>query len=183
MMKMFKRFREFIFEGKKTYDYACAMIYFDFPEMENLHKQIDEVDVFVDPKDPTFGLETEPHCTLLYGLHEEVKVDKIRELLKGHKFGKCEIVNASLFENEKFDVLKFDVKNEDLHRCNADLVKLPHTTDYPKYHPHMTVAYLKPGKGKKYTEMFEGKTYELSPSHAVYSHPSGSKDKLKINKA
>ena len=61
--------------------------YFDFPEKENLHKQINEEDVFVDPKDATFGLETEPHCTLLYGLHSDVKLEVIENIAKNFVFG------------------------------------------------------------------------------------------------
>jgi hypothetical protein len=49
------------------------------------------------------------------------------------------------FENELYDVLKFDVKREkSLFDCNKDLMKFPHTTDYPDYHPHLTISYLKP---------------------------------------
>lgn len=31
--------------------------------------------------------------------------------------------------------------------------KLEFTNSYPDYIPHMTVAYLKPGMGKKYTKL------------------------------
>ena len=34
-MKHIKLFEEFVTEKKKVYDYGCAMLYFDFPEMEN----------------------------------------------------------------------------------------------------------------------------------------------------
>ena len=104
-MKHIKLFEEFVTEKKKVYDYGCAMLYFEFPEMENLHKQIDEEDIFVDPEDSTFGLETEPHCTLLYGLHSDVKLEVIENIAKNFAFGNCTITNPSLFKNEKFDVL------------------------------------------------------------------------------
>lgn len=180
---MFKKFKDFLMEvSGNTYKYGCAMIYFDFPEMEKLHSMIDPNDIFEDDEDKTYGLEDEPHCTLLYGLHKEVTLDEVNEIINRFEFGPCEIHNASLFENEKYDVLKFDVKNENLNKCNEKLCELPYTTDFPDYHPHMTVAYLKPGTGKKYTQKLKEITYSLEPSHAVYSHPNGSKDQIKINK-
>ncbi len=183
IMKIFKKFREFLTEASgNTYDYGCAMLYFDFPKMSEIHDQIDPSDIYEEDEDKTYGLEDEPHCTLLYGLHKEVKSPKIQKILGEFVFGPCEIHNASLFENDKYDVLKFDVKNEELYKCNSALCKLPFTSDYPDYHPHMTIAYLKPGSGKKYVEKLKDVSYTLDPSHGVFSHPDGTKDRLTINK-
>jgi len=183
-MKKIKLFEEFMNENvnekKATYDYGCAMLYFDFPEMTELHKKIEKDDVFVDPKDSTFGLETETHCTLLYGLHAEVALDTIKKIVNGFNFGECSIKAPSLFENEKFDVLKYDVEGPGLHDCNTELSKLPHTTDYPDYHPHMTVAYLKNGMGKKYIDILGATPIALKPSYIVYSQPDGTKTKIDI---
>lgn len=166
---------------EKTYSYGCVMLYFDFPEMQDLHQQIEKDDVFVDPNDSTFGLETEPHCTLLYGLHEEVTLDTIEEIITDFKFGACSISEASLFENDKFDVLKFDVTGPGLHTCNNALSKLPHTTDYPDYHPHMTVAYLMKGTGKRYIEILNNTNRSLKPKYVVYSQPDGTKTKIELS--
>ena len=56
----------------------------------------------------------------------------------------------------------------------------PYTSNFPDYHPHMTIGYLKPGTGKKYTEKLKNQEYELTPIYAVYSKPNGEKEKLKI---
>jgi 2'-5' RNA ligase len=85
-----------------------------------------------------------------------------------------------LFENEKYDVLKFDVNGENLHACNKALKQHPHTNNFPDYHPHMTIGYLKPRMGKKYTKMLKGQEFELIPTHAIYSEPDGTKSKIKI---
>lgn len=179
-VKLFEEFMSEINEKKKAYDYGCVMLYFDFPGMAELHKKIDPEHVFKDPNDPTFGLEDEPHCTLLYGLHDGVETEVVENIMKNYAFGNCTITDSSLFENEKFDVLKFDVTGDNLHDCNKELCKLPHTTDYPDYHPHMTVAYLTPGKGKMYADMFKDKVETLKPKYIVYSKPDGSKDKIEI---
>lgn len=169
-------------ESKEKYEYGCVMLYFDFPEIAEIHDSIDTNDIYKEEGDRSFGLEDEPHTTLLYGLHEEVTTEEIESILSKYEFGKCKIYNASLFENQKYDVLKFDVKGKNLVKCNSDLSELPHTTDFPDYHPHLTIAYLSSGSGKKYTEMFEGMEFELIPSYAVYSMPSGDKVKIKIKK-
>jgi 2'-5' RNA ligase len=177
---LFESNQEEVNEKKATYSYGCAMLYFDFPEIVELHQQIDREHVFKDPKDPSFGLETEPHCTLLYGLHKEVSDETIENITKNFAFGNCTIKNASLFENEKFDVLKFDVDGDNLHDCNKELCKLPHTTDFPDYHPHMTIAYLKPGMGKEYADMFKDRMHELKPKYVVYSKPDGTKTQIEL---
>jgi hypothetical protein len=180
-MQLIKKFNSWLLEKKQTYDYGCAMLYFDFPEIKELHKDIDPEHVFKDPNDPSFGLEDEPHCTLLYGLHGDVTTEQVENVLNNFKFGECKAHNASLFENEKWDVLKFDIDGDSLHDCNKELCQLPHTTDFPDYHPHMTIAYLTPGQGKQYAEMFKDRIHEMVPKYAVYSKPDGSQVKIKVN--
>ena len=168
-------------QAQPKYEYGCAMLYFDFPTINEIHDIINPKDVYEDPTNPTFGLETEPHTTLLYGLHDGVTEQDIKNILDKFTFGKCKITTASLFENENFDVLKFDVSGEGLYEANAELNKYPNTQNFPDYHPHMTIAYLKPGKGKQYADKLNGQEFELTPTHAVYSMPSGEKKKIQIN--
>jgi hypothetical protein len=164
-------------DNKQTYDYGCSMIYFDFPKMNEIHSMIDEEDVYTEDGDSSYGLETEPHTTLLYGLHsDEIDDDLVMGASTKHGIpGELKLHNASLFQNDKYDVLKFDVDDDHLHKINGELCKLPHTTDYPDYHPHSTVAYLKKGKGEKYTEKLKDSWYAVNPSKIVYSKPDGSK--------
>jgi 2'-5' RNA ligase len=171
-------------EEKQTYDYGCVMLYFNFPEMEKIHTLIDPVDIYTEEGDRSYGLEDEPHTTLLYGLHEGVSDQDIKNVLGKFEFGPCIIQNASTFNNEKYDVLKFDVKGDNLHEANEELKKYPYTSNFPDYHPHMTIAYLKPGKAKKYIAQLSGQEFELIPTHAVYSKPNGDQVKLiiKVNK-
>jgi 2'-5' RNA ligase len=184
-MKHIKLFDEFITEKSgDTYSNGCVMLYFDFPKINDIHSKIDKDDLYEEENDRTYGLEDEPHITLLYGLEKEVTPNQVKEILENFTFGPCKLYNASLFENE-YDVLKFDVgypiKGEAfLHKCNTALRKLPYQNDYPDYHPHMTIGYLKKGTGKKYTEMLKDLEYDLSPSYAVFSQPDGNKVKIKI---
>jgi 2'-5' RNA ligase len=202
----YERFVQSLNEAKKekdtdkSYSYGCAMLYFDFPKMDELHESIDEDDIY---DEDGHGLETEPHCTLLYGLHDtEIEdYEKVFEYILKHldeKDIKIKLYNASLFENE-YDVLKFDVKeimmdekgkedyskdDDTLYKINKDLTdNFPYTTDYPDYHPHATIGYLKKGKGKKYVKEFEDKEYEITPKKIVYSKSDGEKLERTIKKS
>ncbi len=161
-------------DKEKKYPFGCSMLYFDFPDMKILHEQIDKEDIF---SEEGHGLEVEPHVTLLYGLHDTVKDD---DVLSASTVGveSIQLHNASLFSNDKYDVLKFDAKGGFLHNINKELSKLPHTTDFPDYHPHCTIAYLKPGKGKKYIKLFTDRRYEVYPTKVVYSKTDGSKKEV-----
>lgn len=174
-------------EKEPVYEYGCAMLYFEpNNEVVEFQKTIRPEDIYTEDKNGGYGLETEPHCTLLYGLHEEVELEDVKNVLDNIVFGYCRIHNPSLFENEKFDVLKFDVGYTHkggafLHNANRLLNNLPNTQTYPDYHPHMTVAYLKPGMGKKYVENLGGvPAFIYKPTHLVYSQPDGTKTEITL---
>lgn len=166
---------------EEKHDYGCVMLFFNFPEIKDIHKLIDDDDVYNDPDDDSFGLEDEPHTTLLYGLHKGVSDEDVKKILDKYTFESCKIFNPSLFENEKYDILKFDMKGDSLHSVNKDLKKHPYTSDYPDFHPHLTIAYLKSGTGKKYIDKLKGIKNFLLPKYAIYSKTDGTKVKININ--
>lgn len=169
-------------ERNRKHDYGCVMLYFKFPNMFKIHRQIDPNDLYEEDEDNSFGLEDEPHVTLLYGLHDGVSTDDVVNILDKFSYGECQLHNPSLFQNDNYDVLKFDVRGNNLHETNKELIKHPHTTDFPEYHPHMTMAYLKPGKGEKYAKMLRKYSpFTITPTHAVYSKTDGTKDNIHIN--
>lgn len=168
-------------ETKEKFDYGCVMLYYDFPEMEDIHNIIDPKDIYHQEGDRSFGLEDEPHTTLLFGLHDDVTDEDVSKVLNKYKYSTCKLHNPSLFENPDYDVLKFDVKGDNLHKTNADLRRYPHTNSFPDYHPHTTIGYLKPGMGRKYVNKLKGMNYSLTPQYAVYSKPNGDKVRMDIN--
>jgi 2'-5' RNA ligase len=174
------KFIDILKEEKQTFDYGCVMLYFDFLQMNKIHDFIDPNDIYTQEGDRTFGLEDEPHCTLLYGLHDGVSNENIKSVLDKYTYTTLKAHNISLFENPDYDVLKFDVQGDNLHEINSDLQQYPYTSNFPDYHPHMTVGYLNSGSGKRYVEMLKDYEYELIPKYAVYSKPDGNKIKIKI---
>jgi len=173
-----KKYMNLLAEDKK-FEYGCTMLYFKFPEIKEIHDLIDSDDLFEEVGED-YGLETEPHVTLLFGLHDGVSTEDVEKVLDKYTYYTCTAHNASLFTNEKYDVLKFDIKGDNLSETNEDLKEFPFTSDFPEYHPHMTIAYLKPGTGKKYTAKLKDKDYQLLPQYGIYSKPDGSKDKISI---
>jgi len=165
----------------QSFSYGCVMLYFDFPEMDKIHSIIKKGDVHIKPGDDSYGLEDNPHCTLLYGLHEEVGVGQIKSIIEKFNYSSCELYNCSLFETDNYDVLKFDVRGENLSETNEELKKLPHTSTFPDYHPHMTIAYLKKGSGKKYVEVLKAAIFKVRPEHVIYSEVDDSENQIPIN--
>lgn len=161
------------------YKYGCAMLYLDFDE-SILTGTITNSDLY-DDENGHYGLETEPHTTLLYGLHTNIPDGVVSQIINQVSFGDIKLTNASIFDgNADYDVLKFDASGEGLQRANELLRKLPHSNDYSEYHPHMTVAYLKKGKWQQYTNKFRDMYFEVSPLYVMYSKSDGSKHKFKI---
>lgn len=99
------------------------------------------------------GREDAPHVTVKYGLHGN-EPEKVRKLLAGEPPITLSLGKTSIFpngESNSGDVVKVDVDSPDLHRINKKIADaLPHTDTHPEYKPHATIAYVKPGLGKKY---------------------------------
>ncbi len=166
-------------DTKKVYDYGCVMLYFKVPTLKDYTSKIEDEDVY---EKEGHGIETKSHVTLLYGLHDkEIKDDDVFDLVMKEEYPDLILVNPSLFEQKEYDVLKFDIKypkdeEKILHKVNKELMDtFPYTTDFPKYHPHCTIAYLKPGKGKKYVKIFKDAEIVVHPNKIVYSKSDGDK--------
>lgn len=177
-----KNYEGFLLENSSsTYKYGCAMVFFDFPQMNDIHSKIDKNDIYIEDGDKSFGLEDEPHVTLLYGIHsDEVSDDTVFSILKDdlNKLNTLELFEVSSFNNDKYDVLKLKADDNILNELNKKLRSLPHTTDYPDYNAHCTLAYLKSGASDKYIKMFNGSKFKVKPNKIVYSKPDGSKKNL-----
>jgi 2'-5' RNA ligase len=169
-----KRYKKFMNENKRTtYDYGCVMLSLESPELKEISNFINKNDLH------EYGIENEYHVTLLYGIHQEVSTSKVFNICAQFKYPKLRLHNLSLFKNDGFDVLKLEVDCDILHKVNKELTKLPHTTQYPNYIPHVTIAYLKPGLGDKYLSLNFTECY-AKPTEIEYSHPDGSLDKIKL---
>lgn len=103
-------------------------------------------ELYIPESDPEgFGREKEVHVTVKFGLHDgEPSPDLLRIIEETQPF-EIEIGPCTLFENEEFDVVKFDVDSDALRDLNARISKLPNSDSHPEYSPHITVAYVTKG--------------------------------------
>lgn len=163
-------------ENSKPRSYSCLMLdCTDFKKhLKVIQDGIQKEDLY---DEEGYGLEKEPHITVLYGIHEQdpTTVKQSLHLIPVE----YELTGLSLFENDKYDVLKCSVKSKDLKALNKQCCEnLEFTNDYPDYIPHLTVAYLNPGAGKKYVKMkSEGFGKEYKSGKFIFSN----KDSKKTN--
>ena len=180
--------RQSLLEGKgDTYSYGCVMLYFDIKKetWDKFQDMIADEDVYTENGDVGYGHENEPHVTILYGLHADIPDSTIEELIDEMEGPELNLKKISIFENnDDYDVVKFDIigdSEKKLAKMNSKFAKLPHTTDYPDYHPHSTITYVKAGTGKKYIKTLTGDdVITVTPTEVRYSKADGTKKKYKL---
>lgn len=161
-------------------DYGCVMITVNFPEITKIHQIITEDDIYVDPNDDSYGLEKEPHVTLLYGLHDGINGEEIKRIIGEILFGRFRLYNPSIFKSKGYDVLKYDVMGDGLIEGYEQLKRFPYTNEFPDYHPHLTVGYLREGRAQRYADALKGSEFVLSPKKGIFSKSDGSKEYFNV---
>jgi len=158
-------------------EYGCLMLDFQIKNWKGITDIIKKEDIY---DVSGYGIEDKPHTTVLFGfMYEKTNPKEVekatKEILNGKKKIKAKLNELSLFKNKDFDVLKFDVESDDLHDLNKALrKKFEYKNDHPDYHPHMTIAYLKPGMGEKYVKKLK-KTISFESGSFTYSYPPDEK--------
>jgi hypothetical protein len=164
-------------------EYGCLMLKINFPGWNNFADSYIKGEDLYDNTKHEYGREHEPHCTVLYGFHEDVDVEKIKQIVQSLK---NEIIittdKINVFSTKNFDVVKFEVKSPLLTKLNEIMRKnFKYTSNYNDYNAHMTIGYVKPGLGEKYSKNLN-KTISLSSGTFVYSYPGGVKEEFSIKK-
>jgi len=165
-------------EGKDGVEkeFGCLMLNLNIKNWNEVINKIRKEDVY---DVPGYGIENTPHVTVLYGfIHKKTNpqdvIDVTNNVLGNKGKIKIKLNKISYFENEDFDVLKFDVESPDLKKLNKILrERFPYKSNYPEYHPHMTIAYLKPGTVKKYAKDLK-KHIVFESDYFCYSYPLNS---------
>ena len=146
-----------------VYDYSSVHIDVPDPISKEIidwgSRKIPDRDLFVATG---MGRENEMHITVLYGIHAE-KPDEVKDLIVGTKpfpivLGKLDIFTSA----DKYDVVVVEAISPELVDLHEKLKQLDHTNKYPKFRPHVTVAYVKKDRGWSYkgASMFADKAFE-----------------------
>lgn len=145
-----KGYIQFVKEAINGHEFGCVMIEVPATNWDEITSMIDPEDVYIEKG--KYGIEDNPHVTLLYGLHKGVSVKMVKKVFSTFDgVIDLEINGIGIFENPKFDVVKFNVNPEGSLQYLFDrLSELPNSNEFPNYMPHITIAFLKKGTGRKY---------------------------------
>ncbi len=174
-------FQQYLEKHGVSYDFSSVQV--DLPQYLAKRiiawnkKHISEKELY--KEGDHFGRENEIHVTVLYGLHTAC-ADDIKEIVKGNKIH-FTLGKISIFEHDaKYDVVKIDVAGQSLHQLNKKLKKLKYTSSFPTYHPHVTLAYVKKGQGKKYSGINDFAGITIKSDDVIFSSKNGIKTKIKL---
>jgi 2'-5' RNA ligase len=174
-----KKYTQFLNESVQ-YKLGCVMMEVPISNWEEITSTINQEDIY-EVEGENYGIQSNPHVTILYGLHEGVTLDEVKSVFEGlNESIDIKIEGIGVFENENFDVVKFNVvPSGTLQNLNNKLSEFPNSNEYPEYKPHITLCYVKKGCGKKYEDL----TYRHSVENVdevCYSMPNGSKEYFTI---
>lgn len=177
-----KKYIQFIKESS-SYEYGCVMVEVPVSNWDEITSSIDKEDIYTESGDDTYGIQKNPHLTLLYGLHDDVTEEQVKSIFE--KFDddiNIEVNGIDIFENEKFDVVKFNINQQgSLQYLFDELSKFPNSNQFPDYKPHITIGYVNKGMGKKYVK--PDYKYEVkNVNHITYSMANGEKIHFDYNK-
>jgi len=169
--------KKFLNEGSDDPRMGCVMLFADIPDWNKLtHRIVREEDIY-DPTDEPgeYGYEESPHITVIYGIHHDEVLDDsiIYRKIQQIPIIKTTIKEIGVFENadKPYDVVKFDINpTKTLLDARQEFLELPNTQSFPEYHPHMTIAYVRAGEGRKYRKLLKT-PIKISFKKGVYSDP------------
>jgi 2'-5' RNA ligase len=174
-----KRYTQFVNESINGHKYGCVMVEIPVSNWDEITSSIDPEDVYNESEDgETHGIQENPHVTILYGLHDNVTQEMVKSVFEGFTGSiNIEVDGIGVFENKDYDVVKFNVNPDGaLQELHDELSKFPNSYQFPDYKPHITLAYIKKGLGKKYIRndyKYEVKNvnkicYSLSNGEKIY---------------
>jgi 2'-5' RNA ligase len=174
-----KYWKSFLSEKEGAdYDYGCVML-----EVNISSDKWDEIQSHIADEDihegDQFGREDNPHLTLLYGIHGNVSDEQVREVCESFDPITIKLKETSIFENGEYDVIKFGVTDKNLTKYNGELRdKLRYTNNYPDYKAHVTICYVKAGKGKEIIKKLNDVMEEMEFSCSEVRYSKANKEKL-----
>jgi 2'-5' RNA ligase len=144
---------------------------------------IDEDDLLPSEVSPLMNESVNLHCTLAYGIplgvHSlESLAERFLDAVKvsGLAQATLRVKGVTTFDTKDGDCLVLLVESPQITMANSELSDL--TKDFKSpfgFNPHVTMAYLKNGRGAKYEKRLKDcVSFSLSPERLIYSTSSDS---------
>lgn len=111
-------------------------------------RNVNQKDVLRWPNDP-------PHVTVRWGLYTD-QANKVADALNIRSspvFAVVRFIGPQVFRNPDADVLVCRVESPQLFQYYRRLGMLPNEITHPDYNPHITIAYLRRGRGDLYQDV------------------------------
>lgn len=153
-------------------EYAFLMIDYEGNDyIEKIQSKIKKEHLYTEEDNDDYGIEKNPHVTLVPCLNNDVDINKLKTYLDDISEYDIILTDLSKFECENFDVLKCAVKSNKLIETNKKIVKDFEThSEYKDYTPHLTIAYMKHEMADKYIEKILPKLIHLKPKNFHFSY-------------
>jgi 2'-5' RNA ligase len=148
MNKLSEIYQNLINEKKeRPFEKGCLMAKLEVTDKtwNSYLKRIKKEDLYIKEGDSSYGLEDEPHVTILYGFDPKYCNAEINDYLDALSLEafEIEITKVDYFNNEDFNVLKFSISSPKLSELNKKMKdNFDYENDYPDYKAHATIAYL-----------------------------------------
>lgn len=121
------------------------------------------------------GLEHDPHITAMWGVVTD-EADEVREAVKTFGPFGVRLGRTSVFENDEHDVVKIDVIGAAIHEFHDHIgSRCACEETHPVYVPHVTIGYVKKGRGSKYVNLDAMEGAVMAFNHVVFSDRSKNK--------
>ena len=157
-------------------EYGCLMAIVPSTHTSNIIKfgktVIPQSILYTKPDDDSYGYDDNPHVTLKYGYAPDLNKQDLATILRGVKPFNVILRGLTQFNNNDFDVVKFDVESSVLRELRAKADGFPNQDKFPDYKPHMTLAYVKP---KSFGHIKENLNISVPIKHFEYSGANGKK--------
>ncbi len=166
-------------EGLERMDLECVMLSVAPLDIHGAYgEDLNEDDLFYgDTPELKYAqgavAENNAHITLLFGIHPSPRYRKnVDSVLGKWKPGTLHVSGVSTFpirdEEQEYYVVKGDVHvTRNLEEGRARIETLDYTDQFPEYHPHLTLAYVKRTADidtwvKRLDEAFGGQDFEVA---------------------
>lgn len=182
---MFKSYTDWLYEGWiKAPQYGTVMLGATIPNWESQHlAQIEAQDIYDTPAAYGLerGLEHDPHCTLVYGFYiDKTDPQEIKAVMKSFFPLKVKIKEIGGFRLKDCDVIKYNVPNkEELKVWRERLLRFPNYQFRTDYKPHITIAYVNSGTGRKYLKKLD-EGFDIVFNKAIYCYTANQKDNIVV---